>query len=285
MTNRTMVKERGRGDLGLSNLDMKQNIENLFRDMSQTSQYPLAIQEPIRDMGGYTWHSNVNRKEAGKHLACSFIGAERNWLAQAEERLFRCLKVYDTDRIDKAVSEATAFYPYAKLFGVAKDTEAPIIIKGDKHIWEGKRLSELQRLSREDQLVPCEVMKRVYDIEHSGSGFKDGYALFWPHQAYEISKKNILKGQVESLKDDGRKILFLAKTGAALIKEKISSAHNSIAQVKAHVRRVMVGAEGFANGVNEEMSQIDLTDPVLAGIIVGSLKDKRLFFIEIGRWE
>ena len=280
---RTLVKER---EMTVSNTEMRDNVERLFNVMSP-SEYSLTL-EKFQDIAHYEWHSDVNRRSAGENLGCALIGAERGWPAQTEERFTRFLGDYDTDRIEKKISNVSVLYPYVKLFGVSADDVAPTI-KGDDHIWQGRRLDEMQVLTREDQLAPAKVMKRVYDIEYSGSGFKDGYELFWPDMSYEASKIAIFNEQVESIKEDGRKMVSLAKSGARIFKDAVSSVANSTVAVAGSVAGSVAQVTGSAIDRMSEMRfetrEVQLSDPVLAGIIFGSvLKDRRVFFIEIGRW-
>ena len=279
---RTLVKER---EMTISNTKMRDNVERLFNVMSP-SKYPLTL-EKFQDIAEYGWYSDANKESAGKNLGCALIGAERGWPAQTEERFTRFLGDYDTDRIEKKISNVSVLYPYVKLFGVSADDVAPTI-KGDDHIWQGQRLDEMQVLTREDQLAPAKVMKRVYDIEYSGSGFKDGYELFWPDMSYEASKKAILNEQIESIKGDGRKMVSLAKSGARIVKDAVSSVANSTVAVAGSVAGSFAQVAGSAIDRMSEMrfeAPAVLSDPVLAGIIVGSVpNDRRVFFIEIGRW-
>ena len=283
MAYKTLVKDRI-----IRETEIRENIERLFRVMSP-SQYPLATQEQLRDVEGYRWYSEDNRNKAGENLGCALIGAERDWPAQAQERFSHFFEAYDTDRVEKGISNSSVLYPEAKLFGVTTDAEAPIVINGDKHIWAGQRLSELQSLTRKDQLVPAEVMKRVYDLEHNGVGFKNGYALFWPGLPYEAPKKAIFNEQIELIKVDGRKMGSFVKSGARIVKDTVLSVASSATNITVAVAGSVAQAAGSAIDRMSEMRfeapAVRLSDPVLTGIIVGSIpNDMRIFFIEIGRW-
>ena len=283
MSYRTLTKDR---ELVIPETGMVKDLEMLSRD---TSSFPLVTQEQLKNIADYKWHSDANRRSAGKNLGCALIGAERGWPAQTDERFTRFLEDYDSDRVEKSISDAEAFHPQVKLFGASTDDVAPILIKGENHIWQGQRLDELQALTREDQLVPAKVMKRVYGIEHSGSGFKNGYALFWPYEAYEARKKTLFSEQVDVMKRDGRKMVSLAKSGAKLVKDTVSSVANATANITVAVASSVAQVAGSAIDRMSEMQferqDVQLSDPVLTGIIVGSVPtDRRVFFIEIGRW-
>ena len=289
MTYQTLVKDR---EMVIPETEMRENIERLFRVMSP-SQYPSATKEQLRDVEVYRWHSEDNKNKAGENLGCALIGAERDWPAQAQERYDGFFKDYDNDRVEKRIANSSVLYPGAKLFGAAPHAGFPITINGEHHIWVGQPLTESQSLTQKDQLVPAEVMKRVYDLEHNGFGFKDGYALFSPEAAYETQVSVILNEQIERGKKDLRKMGILAKSAAKLAWDKASSVANSAVNattaVAGSVAGGVVGIAGataaFTGAVYDGLSQVQLKDPVITGIIVGSVpKDRRVFFIEIGRW-
>ena len=297
MSYHTLVKDRemvipqsgiAAAGMTVSNTEMRGNFERLFNVMSPP-EYPLATLEKFRDVEGYRWHSEVNRNKAGKNLACALIGAERDWPAQAQERSSHFFEAYDNDRVEKGISNSSVLYPKAKLFGVTTSVVAPIVIKGGEHIWTGQGLSELESLTRKDQLVPPEIMKRVYDLERNGVGFKDGYALFWPDLSYEASKKALFNEQIESIKGDGRKMASFLKSGMRIVKDAVASVANSTAAVAGSVAGSVAQAAGSAidrmSEIRLEANAVPLVDPVLAGLIFGSVpNDRRVFFIEIGRW-
>jgi|APSaa5957512622_1039677.scaffolds.fasta_scaffold14763_3 hypothetical protein len=285
MAYQTLVKDR---EMVIPETKIREDFEKLFSVMSQTNQYPLATQEQLRDVGGYRWHSEDNKNKAGKNLGCAVAEARWGWLAQAEERFYRFLKDYDNDRVEKSISDTFCVYPKAKLFGVTTRAVAPIVINGEEHIWTGQRLTELQSLHRKDLVIPAKCVKRTYDLERNGIGFKD-YAIFWPGLSYEASKIALFNEQIESIKGDGRKMASFVKSGMRIVKDAVSSVANSTAAVAGSVAGSVAQAAGSAidrmSEIRFETPAVQLNDPVLAGIIVGSVpSDRRVFFIEIGRW-
>jgi hypothetical protein len=247
--------------------EVAQNLSNIFEKNNVRS--PVEP-ERISSLANYQWFSDANKREAGENLACTMVAAEGNMPAQVEARFNRALMAYDTDRVEKATFKTKDIYPGAKVFGTRESTDAPIIFEGKDHIWAGQLLSEMYYLERKDQLIPKKVMKRVNLFLNNGLAFEDGYALFWPHQAYKISKRQILANQFQSLKNDTRRL-------ASGIKKAVNTGMNMTTS--------FAGAVGeFAGSVTMPRFNSHLTDPVLTGVIAGSLREKRYFFIEIGRW-
>ena len=57
METKTLVLEK---DRVVSNIEMRENFENLFREMPS---YPLATQDQLKALAAYEWHSNSNRED------------------------------------------------------------------------------------------------------------------------------------------------------------------------------------------------------------------------------
>ena len=286
MRYQTLVKDR---EGVIPETKMREDFERIFRVMSQISQFPLATQEQLRDVEGYRWYSEDNKNKAGKNLGCAVAEARWGWSAQAQERLYMFFKDYDNDRVEKSIFDTSCVYPNVKVFAVAHHVGFPVFINGEYHIWVGRRLSELQSLTQKDQVIPDKCVKRVYDLERKGVGFKDGYVILCPDMPYEASKKAILNEQIELIKVDGRKMVSLAKSGARIVKDAVSSVANSTVAVAGSVAGSVAQVAGSAIDRMSEIQfarqEVQLSDPVLAGIIVGSVpNDRRVFFIEIGRW-
>lgn len=211
----------------------------------------------------YRWHSEERRKEAHQNFECALIAAEKNMPAQAEVRYSKALEIYDTDKVEKAICQARDCHPKAKLFAVTDNVYYPIVVQGESHLWAGQLLSEQFTLQRDDQLIPKEVMARLDLLALKGLHFADGYALFSPYQPYELPKKVILAEQCQLLKRDFVRMIRSARS-------MITSGGKM--------------ARSFASTVSSIKIPIRIPDPVLAGVIQGSLAHRRYFFIELGRW-
>jgi hypothetical protein len=232
--------------------------------LGSTTCYPTAPKNIAQELSCYEWYSDENRKEAAQNVACAFIASERDMPAQYEVRFSKALEIYDTDRVEKAISQARVCHPKAKLFALTDSARAPIRVQGENHLWAGQLLNEQFTLQRDDQLIPKEVMNRLHLLTQKGLWFEDGYALFSPYRPYEPPKKAILAEQYEMLKRDAAQM-------ARAVKSMINTGGK------------MAGF--LSSSVSSRLSPANrIPDPVLTGVIEGSLRDRRYFFIELGRW-
>ena len=226
--------------------------------------FPPAPTEALAHVGQYEWYSETNRKAAAENLACAIVAMETNMPAQAETRLVRTLECYDTDRILKTIAEAKDYYRKAKVFTVTKNLNFPITIEGENYVWAGQRLDEQQTIAREDHVIPKKVMRQLSLMRRDGLKFEDGHALFYPRKAYEDSMSLILYQQSDKLKSDTRSL-------ALYIKDNLSRGTSTISSIVSKASAISLVSPR-------------LRDPVLTGIIAGSLSERRYFFIELGRW-
>jgi hypothetical protein len=241
------------------------NMDNLANLFQQRHFYAPIPKDKIDAISNYRWHSKSNWREVGENLACAMIAAETNMPAQVKVRTDKALEAFDTDRVEKSLAWAKKFNPKAKLFAVTESLNFPIIVNGKDFIWEGRLLNKMHSHQRSDQLIPKNVMKHVKYLRNNGLTFEDGFALFWPRKAYESAKKDIIGDQIGSLKKD-----------LSMITSKIGSALRS-------------GRERGAQLVNRTLNYIHPPapvhhDPVLTGIIAGSLDNRKYFLVEVGRW-
>jgi hypothetical protein len=242
-------------------ITLSQPISKIFE---KRKIFPPIPTEALAHVGEYEWYSETNRKAAAENLACAIVAVETNMPGQAVTRLVRTLEYYDTDRIEKTIDKAQDYYRKAKVFAVTKHLNSPITIKGENYIWAGQRLDEQQTIAREDHVIPKKVMKQLSLMRRDGLKFEDGHALFYPRKAYEDSMSLILSQQSDKLKNDTRSL-------ALYIKDKLNRGTSTISSIVSKASAI-----GLASP--------RLKDPVLTGIIAGSLSERRYFFIELGRW-
>lgn len=236
----------------------------LAKVRGNTACYPLGTRNTLQEVSRYQWHSKQNRTEAAQNLACAYLAWERNMPAQTEARLTKAQERYDTDRVERAICHARTCYPTTKLFTVTKSLRDPILVQGKNHIWAGLLLSEQFTLQREDHLIPKEVMNRLHLLRLKGLHFEDGFALFSPYMPYEPPMKMLLAEQYGMLKRDTALLLRAARSVVSTGTKMAGSFVSSIPTKLSPVNRIL--------------------DPVLTGVIAGSLRDRRYFFIELGRW-
>lgn len=246
-------------------LDLSSQISNLFHQ--ENGSLPATVGK-ISELGNYKWHSETHKREAGENLACAMIAANENMPAQVKTRVEKALMAYDEDVVEKTITRVQALSPEAKLFAVMESVDTPIIVEGENHSWKGQFLNEMHNLTRSDQLVPKHVMKRINQIQNSGIEFNGGYALFWPDEAYGISKKLILKQQYKLFKTDVYKMISVVK--------------RIVNHGSTMTGKFAKSVGDFATSVS--LPKLDLPDPVLTGVIEGSLIEKKYCFIEISRW-
>jgi hypothetical protein len=216
---------------------------------------------PLERFKNYEWFSEDCRREAAENMACALIACKGNMPAQAERRFGRGLQMWDTDRVEKRVSQVKRFNKKAKLFASSGNTDFPIKVKGRDKTWTGQLISEQHELTRHDQLIPKHDMRRLNMMWNEGIHFDDGYALFWPHEPNRAPKKLILSQQIGSLRDDAVKLADMVRSTYNAGRDSVSS---------------------FSRAVSNPVAQLE--DPVLTGVIAGSLMEPRYFFIELGRW-
>ena len=230
----------------------------------------------FENVANYAFHSEQLRKDAGENMAYAVMAAYNSWPAQARERFRRVLALVDTDRVEKAVFMANQFYPGAKVFASTDSASAPVLVKGIDFVWEGDELNNMHSLTRADQLIPKEVMRRLFLLNKNGVNFEDGYWIFWPYAPYEVSKQEVLSKQLKSFRKDIHHVATLARDVIADSKKKASSLARSSASI---AKRPAKATKANPPAVRQRPK---LHDPVLTGIIKGHLG--RFFFIEIGRW-
>jgi len=244
-------------------LELSPQLSNLFHQGNGSLPVPVGR---VSDLKNYEWHSEIHRKEASENLACALIAAKENMPAQVNARVTRTFMAFDEDVVEKTIVRVQELNPDAKLFAVTNSTRFPIKIEGENHDWIGQLLSEMQNLNRPDQLVPKLVMKRIHQIQNAGIEFNDGYALFWPGKAYGAPKKLILKKEWCRIQEDTKAMI-------SLIRNAISNSARVTGQFMGSVGNHVRSTPLFAN--------MFLLDPVLTGVIKGSLNKERYFHIEL----
>lgn len=277
---RALVPVRDGDFVGLERL-----FDNLYRKRPFYAPVPL---QGIRDLANYQWADASKKKVAFDNFACACVAIAEGMDAQIEPRFNKVLETYDTDRVDKNLGLVRQVHSGAKVFTATGTVNSPMV-KGKDFIWVGKRVRGVGRLERPDELIPVDVMKRVYDIRNSGVEFDD-YFMFLPATSYERSKLDVASSEIQKLGDDARSLVRGAKEAAmSALDAGIWVSRKVAAGARSTVDTISDAGQWMSHNLNERARMAparvtEFKDPVLTGVINGSLAEKRYFFIEIGRW-
>ena len=124
--------------------------------------------------------------------------AMEGWPLQAETRFITACQAYDDDRIKGVTNILKQVYYNGGPLGHVDSLNPPIRLKGKDFIWHGEEVGAMREFTRDDQVVPAKIHKRIAYLRNAGIRFNK-HVIFVPGEAYDPSKKDLAKHEFKKM--------------------------------------------------------------------------------------
>ena len=247
--------------------------------LGNPTSYPLVPVQALKQAQGYEWYSNRLKRRFEENVACGMNSAMEGWPLQVEERLTTALQAFDDDRIKRVTNTLKEVYYSGGPLGRVNSLDPPIRLKGKDFVWHGELVGNMREFTRDDQVVPLKVHKRIVHLRNAGIRLNE-YVMFVPGESYDPSKKDLARQELRKM---GKELVLAAKATGRAVKgtaRAVASGTKAAALVAGQTVRVLSVLPLAA-----AISIGALPDPILCGVIkMANPKTGGYLLINLGKW-
>ena len=253
--------------------------------LGKTTSYPLVPVQALKQAQGYEWYSNRLRRKFEENVACGMNSAMERWPLQVEERVTTALQAFDDDRIKRVTNTLKEVYYSGGPLGRVNSLDPPIRLKGKDFVWHGELVGNMREFTRDDQVVPLKVHKRIVHLRNAGIRFNE-YVMFVPGESYDPSKKELARNELSKM---GKELVLAAKATGRAVKgtaRVVASGTKTAALVAGRTARNFAGVlSALPAAVAIPISIAAVPDPILCGVIkMANPKTGGYLLINLGKW-
>ena len=282
-----MILKHPCGSMGLPAVKAKEvGHYDLDLMLGNSTFYPLMPVEALKKAQSHDWYASRLKHRFEENVACGMNSAIEGWPLQAETRFINALQAFDDDRIKKVTNTLKQVYYNGGPLGHVASLDPPIRLKGKDFIWHGEPVGSMREFTRNDQVVPANIHKRIVHLRDANVRFKE-YVMFVPGESYDPSKRDLAKHEVKKM---GKELVLAARaTGRA-----VKGTAKIVASGTKTAARVAGRSAGFIAGALASMPAVvaipfmtlaAVPDPILCGVIkLANPKTGGYLLINLGKW-